>query len=353
MTTLDYTHDQLLDELQELTVRLMEAEEKLLAIRSGEVDALVIETVQGDHVFTLSGTDHPYRVMVETMHEGAVTLSSDGTILFCNQCFADIIKESLETVIGSSIYKYVSSTDLALFNSLLEQGLIKSRKLELPLQTKGESSAAALLSVSPLKIAGVPDGICMVVTDLQEQKRYEKLLIEHNLISQILHKVSDILLICDHHGRVIRASDSTGRVLGGSPVLQAFDEAFHLLYPDGSPFLLLPAMDGMSIDGVEVLFKQREKNILTFLLKATLLAKPEDAGGIIVEMVDITKRKGAEEVLKQAHDELEQLVEERTGELRAALSEVQGMKKRLEAENIYFREEARARLNFCNRGVVG
>ena len=73
------TRQQLLDELQELTLRMIEAEETLRAIRGGEVDGLVVSTAEGDQVFTLSGAEYPYRVMIETMHEGAITLASDGT----------------------------------------------------------------------------------------------------------------------------------------------------------------------------------------------------------------------------------------------------------------------------------
>jgi len=129
----DRTNRQLLDELQELTARMVEAEETLRAIRSGEVDGLVVETKEGDRVFTVSGADRPYRVMVETMNEGAVTLAIDGTILFCNQRFADIVKESLEKVIGSSITQYISSANLHLFNALVEQGLKGNAKTEMAL----------------------------------------------------------------------------------------------------------------------------------------------------------------------------------------------------------------------------
>ena len=82
---------------------MMEAEESLRAILNGEVDGLVVKTVEGDRVFTLSGADYPYRVMVETMNEGAVTLTVDGTILFCNQRFADIVQMPLEKITGSSM----------------------------------------------------------------------------------------------------------------------------------------------------------------------------------------------------------------------------------------------------------
>ncbi len=99
------THRELLDELREVTARMTQAEETLRAVVSGEVDGLVVATAQGDRVFTLSGADLPYRIMIETMNEGAVTLAADGTILFCNQRFADIAQWPLEQVVGSSIYR--------------------------------------------------------------------------------------------------------------------------------------------------------------------------------------------------------------------------------------------------------
>jgi formate hydrogenlyase transcriptional activator len=63
---------------------------------------------------------------------------------------------------------------------------------------------------------------------------------------------------------------------------------------------------------------------------------------------DITERKQIAEALQKAHSELERRVEERTAELRKALSEIEKMKDRLEAENIYFREETKMRHQFGN-----
>ena len=61
---------------------------------------------------------------------------------------------------------------------------------------------------------------------------------------------------------------------------------------------------------------------------------------------DITERKVIAEALQQAHNELEQRVEERTVELRTALSEIKTMKDQLEAENIYFRQEINTKHQF-------
>jgi formate hydrogenlyase transcriptional activator len=302
MNKSDKTRRQLFDELQELTSRMMETDETLRAIISGEVDGLVVSTSEGDRVFTLSGADHPYRIMVETMNEGAVTLASDGMILFCNRRFADIVKGPLEEVVGSSIYRYIPSRDLPVFDVLLAQGLKGSSKVELALRTGGEDSAPVLLSISALRHTDLPGAVCMVVTDLAEQKRNEEILAEEKLTTQILHQAAEMLVLCDHKGRIIRASQSTQKLFGKSPIFQAFDEAFHLLYPDGTPFILLSAMSDKSLHAVDVHFQHGDNEFFTFILSANSLRTQNDVLGIVVVMTDITERKRADDALRQSEE---------------------------------------------------
>jgi transcriptional regulator with GAF, ATPase, and Fis domain len=74
-------------------------------------------------------------------------------------------------------------------------------------------------------------------------------------------------------------------------------------------------------------------------------------------VADLTEQKRNEEMrveegaLQKAHDKLEQQVEERTVELRTALSEIKAMKDQLEAENIYFRHENKMKHGFEN--IIG
>ena len=58
----------------DLLARISELEETLRAIRAGEVDALLVKTENGEKVFTLQGAEHPYRILVESIDEGAATL---------------------------------------------------------------------------------------------------------------------------------------------------------------------------------------------------------------------------------------------------------------------------------------
>src|SRR5262252_2983731 len=86
--------------IRDLKRRLHEAEETIDAIRDGHVEALVVRTPHGDEIFTLRSADQPYRLMVEQMREGALTLSADGTILYCNNRFAELVAHPPERVTG-------------------------------------------------------------------------------------------------------------------------------------------------------------------------------------------------------------------------------------------------------------
>ena len=78
-------------EVQELRLRLEEAEQALEAIRTGQAESLIVEGPSGPRVFSLQGADHSYRVLVEAMNEGAATLGEDGTILYGNARFAKML----------------------------------------------------------------------------------------------------------------------------------------------------------------------------------------------------------------------------------------------------------------------
>src|ERR1043165_4173496 len=75
----------------DLQRRVDEAEDTLRAIRQGEVDALVIDGPKGEVIYTLTSADYPYRLMIDEMNEGAVSVSPDSYILYGNRNFASIL----------------------------------------------------------------------------------------------------------------------------------------------------------------------------------------------------------------------------------------------------------------------
>lgn len=111
--------EQLIIENEELRFRLVEIEDALAAIRNGEVDAIMVTGREGEQVYSVSTAETPYRAFIEEMSEGAVTLTKDGTILYCNPRFADIVKAPFEKVVGSSLKRFIDPDDSIKLNDFL------------------------------------------------------------------------------------------------------------------------------------------------------------------------------------------------------------------------------------------
>src|SRR6187401_238478 len=101
-------YETLQEELEELRIQLQEANETIDAIRNGEVDALVVKNDNGHQLYTLKSADHTYRVFIEKMTEGAVTLNFSGIILYCNSQFATMVNLPLSNVIGLPFEKFIA-----------------------------------------------------------------------------------------------------------------------------------------------------------------------------------------------------------------------------------------------------
>src|SRR5919106_534170 len=95
------------DEIIELQRRLDEAEETLRAIRQGEVDALVVDGPHGEMIYTLTSADYPYRLMIDEMNEGAVSVSPDAIILYNNRNFSTILGLNGTKVSGTQFNDFV------------------------------------------------------------------------------------------------------------------------------------------------------------------------------------------------------------------------------------------------------
>ena len=112
-------NEELLAENGELRLRLAEATEALDAIRRGEVDAIVVQRADGPKVYTITGADEPYRVMVEEMQEGAVTLREDGIVVYCNKQIARMLRTSHQSLLGKPFRDFLVPADLSVFEALL------------------------------------------------------------------------------------------------------------------------------------------------------------------------------------------------------------------------------------------
>lgn len=314
--------EQLRQENDELRRRLEEAEDTIRAIRGGEVDALVITDTETPKVFTLDSADKPYRLLVEQMNQGAATLHLDGTILYCNQRFADLLDLSLEALLGSPIHQFVEDSSVLLFDALVRDGVRRAVEGEIFLKRRSGVSVPVFLGVSALQEG--PAGVCLMVTDLTEQKRQERIIAQEALARSILEQVADAVIVCDVQGRVLRASRTAYVLCGDNPILRSWKETFPLRMRGAHTeerLELDAAWRGETIQGQEVYFDRPDGKRFHLLLSAGPLRSAHgEILGAAITLTDITIRKQAEDALRAADQRKDEFLATLAHELRNPLA---------------------------------
>ena len=311
MTTANRPHNELMAEIEFLTIRLEEAEETLRAIGNGEVDAFVVTGPGGEQVYTLKGAEQPYRALVETMNEGAATLSADGTIFYCNKRLAAMLRVPLGKIIGTMLVSYVFAPDKPLFSALLEKSTDEPVTGEITLISGEGDAVQVIVSSRECDLSG-SRGITMIITDLTLQHRNDEIMAAGMLANSIIEQAGEVIVVCDEDGMIIRASRIAHHLCGVNPLLTSFDELLPLQrIATGSFFSVIPLMKSGESENSEVVFTRGDNLIFNLLLNATPLFTIQNRIiGCVVTLIDITERIKADEQIRASLREKEVLLKE-------------------------------------------
>ena len=183
---------------KKLMQELHEVKKSIDAIKTGNIDALVIANEKHLKVFIEKSADRIYRVLIEKMHEGAVTLNEDGIILYCNSYFSGMVNLPLQKVMGSEFKNFIDDSSKERFETLFKKVRQNVIKEEFSLYTTNGKVTPVLISANTLQI----DDILVwsiIITDLtiakknqEELKTQKELLEEAETIAEIGSWVVDL-----------------------------------------------------------------------------------------------------------------------------------------------------------------
>ncbi|MDB5203712.1 MAG: Alkaline phosphatase synthesis sensor protein PhoR [Ferruginibacter sp.] len=199
------TYEELERELIETRYQLEEANDTIDAIRTGKIDALVVKSAEGHQVFTLKSADQTYRMFIEKMNEGAVTVNREGLILYCNSRFAEMLQLPLSKVIGVAFKTLLPKEFADDFDRLARSAWQKEGKGEISLWQSG-NAVPYLFSLSTIEL---DEGtvLSIIVADLTLQKEKENQLLKYNqdisllndqLETKVKERTSELLLSREH-----------------------------------------------------------------------------------------------------------------------------------------------------------
>jgi signal transduction histidine kinase/ActR/RegA family two-component response regulator len=237
MITQQKTYDELIQENDQLRKRLEEAEATVEAIRGGEIDAVVVQGTPSEQIYTLEGADRPYRLLVEAMEQAVATVTQDGIILYCNPCFGQLVNRPHDQVMGTAVASFLVAADRPLLAAMLAQATTAA-PCELRLQRGGADSVPVVLQLGPLPFRGA---LCLLVTDLTQQKQYEELKQTEERL-RLLFEAAAALLTANNPDVMVR--ELFARISSHL----GLDAYFNYLVADSGDYLRLASYVGVSAE---------------------------------------------------------------------------------------------------------
>ncbi len=273
----------LIAENDELRRQLNEANSILDAIKYGEIDALFVQGEDDDQIYILKGADYLYRALVEEMQEGYVTLASNGTILFSNKNFAEMLRTPLEELRGQSLFRFVNYSIRDLKEHFIRQD--SNFKFELTLRAKNNIIVPVLASGRILNIEGELYA-CIVITDLTELKSAEC------LMRTVFNQAGEAIIICNQTGRIVEANTLAYDFLGAGMDRGSF-AADISLYKEttGERLDIWQELQSGPIRSLKVYNNKPDGDSSSFLLSAGFLQGewPGEFLGYIITLTNITE----------------------------------------------------------------
>lgn len=263
-----------------------EAEQTIEAIQKGSVDALVVNGPRGPQIVMLQDADQPYRVLVERMSDGALTVGPDGHILYANRRLADLTGEDAQSLVGRR------------FTSLFDGPAPHAENTTTPcrLLSRGTSIPVAVW-LSTIFMGGASVRL-VTIADQTVHHRVEEAISAERFARSILEQSTEAIIVLAPNGRISHASLVAEEIAIAPPLGRAFSDVFPVRrQKDGLPVDRLDTLLATKpFHGVEVQLQHPRLGDRSFLLSAgPLLDDAKQPIGAIVTLTNITARKRAEE----------------------------------------------------------
>jgi formate hydrogenlyase transcriptional activator len=346
------TKQQLLLEMEKLRTK-MDATERRLQEANQLLQAQIAERKRVEEIF--AEAQKYTESIVGTIREPLIVLTPDLRVITANHSFYETFHETPKETEGQFVYSIGDHAwDIPSLRQLLEEIIPQNAHFngfEVEHEFPVIGRRTMLLNARRIYREGKgTDRILLALEDITEQKQAEAALkVSETRYRRLFETAQDgILILQSETGRISDVNPFLVEMLG-----YAHEEFLGKQLWEIGPF--------KNIEAAKAAFLELQSK--GYVRHDDLPLETKDGRPIAVEFVsnvylvnqhkviqcnirDITERKRIAEALQQAHNELEQRVEERTVELRTALSEIKTLKDQLEAENIFFRQEIKMKHQF-------
>jgi signal transduction histidine kinase/CheY-like chemotaxis protein/PAS domain-containing protein len=120
-------------------------------------------------------SDYPYYVFIDGMNDGALTLSANRKILYCNKAFAQMLHSTAEILVGMDLGHFVDSVGIARIDEIMELSEIPKTTVDISCQpANGAQPVLLRLSANPLPMANTDGNVFFIAYDISGFKLIEE-----------------------------------------------------------------------------------------------------------------------------------------------------------------------------------
>ncbi len=339
------TKQQLLLEMEVLRTRL-DATEQRLQEANEILKAQIAECKRAEETFEKA--QKYTEGIVETIREPLLVLTADLKVITANRSFYEMFHVTPKEAEERFVYSIGDHAwDIPALRELLEEIIPQNthfNDFEVDHEFPVIGRRTMLLNARRIYREGEgTDRILLALEDITDRKQSEEALkISETRYRRLFETAQDGILILDAKtGQISDVNPFLAEMLGyshedflGKKLWEI--GAFKDIEASKTTFLELQGKGYVRYNDLPLETKDGRPMAVEFVSNVYLVNYHKV---IQCNIRDITERKHLAETLQKAQNELERRVEERTVELRTALSEIKALKDQLETENIYFRRE--------------
>lgn len=236
--------------------------------------------------------------LVEGVREGAAILSSDQTVLTCNQNLAGMLKLDAEQIIGRPIFSFLTSDDQFALKALL-QSCPEDLRIHVHLNGANKRPLPIELVIKTLEIDGTRI-MSLLATDRRDYRRAQEQL---RLQAHILANVSDAVVATDEQQRITFWNPAAERLYGftaaevlGRPVHQVVRSE---VTPEQSAAFIRELREKGKLQAQVIHYDRQGRRLLIQGVNSKLVAPDGQVLGFIGVSHDITEERRDEEQLRE------------------------------------------------------
>lgn len=323
-------------EVAELRAELREARQTIEAIQSGGVDSLVIGPAGQQQIYSRSGADRTYRLVVEAMSEGAATVSPLGVILNANPRLGLMTGRSASELVGTAVLDLIPGPHRAEFTRLLDISADGSTRGATQLARQDGPAVPVLLAVSGFDLYGMLLR-CLVLTDLSAQRAAEaQTAVAHQALrvsEERLRALFDNAPIgieeLTLNGELVRVNPRFGEITGYTAHELRSLRIQDITHPGDLDAELANMrrlgsgeIDSFSMEKRDV---RKDGGVVWVEANRAVVRDPDGHPVLVVGAVrDISAQRDAEAEVRRLNTDLEARVERRTADLARANKNLEG-----------------------------